>query len=253
MSIDATLLITFVSAFSRCSAMVLASPLFGTNVPAKVRVMFCMVVSLALVPVLREHVTTVPESLGQLGMMVGKDVMFGLIIGGMVQVLLAGFQMAGAFLDVQIGIGAAQVFSPMFGGTSSPLSQFKFLLGLVLLLLMNGHHFMFQAFVASYDLAGPSVDRIPEMQATLVAFLGQISLMALQIAAPVAAVSVVVDAAAGLVNKAVPQTQPFLLALPAKLMVGVLALGLGLPAMAVATNAGVDFTFAHMSRMLGGP
>jgi flagellar biosynthetic protein FliR len=141
----------------------------------------------------------------------------------------------------------------MFGGTSSPLSQFKFLLGLVLLLIMNGHHFMFQAFVHSYSMAGPGLERIPEMQATLVSFIGQVSLMALQIAAPVAAVSVVVDAAAGLVNKAVPQTQPFLLALPAKLMVGVLALGLGLPAMAAATRFGVDVTFSHMSKMLGGP
>ena len=253
MSIDATLLITFVSAFSRCSAMVLASPLFGTNIPVKVRVMFCLVVSLALVPVLREHVTTVPENLVGLVLLIGRDVVIGLVIGGMVQVLLAGFQMAGAFLDVQIGIGAAQVFSPMFGGTSSPLSQFKFLLGLVLLLIMNGHHFMFQAFIDSYSMAGPGLERIPEMQATLVSFIGQVSLMALQIAAPVAAVSVVVDAAAGLVNKAVPQTQPFLLALPAKLMVGVLALGLGLPAMAAATRFGVDVTFSHISKMLGGP
>jgi flagellar biosynthesis protein FliR len=118
---------------------------------------------------------------------------------------------------------------------------------------MNGHHFMFQAFVHSYEMVGPSLDRLGAMQTTIISFFGQVSLMALQIAAPVAAVSVVVDAAAGLVNKAVPQTQPFLLALPAKLMVGVFALGLGLPAMAVATRAGVDFTFSHMSKMLGGP
>jgi flagellar biosynthetic protein FliR len=207
---------------------------------------------MAMVPVLREH-TVVPQDLGALGLMVGKDVAVGLLIGGMVQIMLAGFQMAGAFLDVQIGIGAAQVFSPMFGGTSSPLSQFKFLLGLVLLLLMDGHHFMFRAFEHSYGMTGPSFANIGAMQATLVSFIGQVSLMALQIAAPVAAVSVVVDAAAGLVNKAVPQTQPFLLALPAKLLVGIFALGLGLPAMAVATRAGVDFTFSHMSKMLGGP
>ncbi len=253
MSLDATFLITFLSAFSRCTAMVMSSPLFGTNVPVKVRVLFCLVVSMAMVPVLREHTTVIPQDLAQLAMMVGKDVVIGLIIGGMIQIMLAGFQMAGAFLDVQIGIGAAQVFSPMLGHTSSPISQFKFLLGLVLLLLMNGHHFMFQAFAHSYEMVGPSLDRLDVMQATIISFISQVSLMALQIAAPVAAVSVVVDAAAGLVNKAVPQTQPFLLALPAKLMVGLFALGVGLPAMVVATQAGVNFTFSHMSKMLGGP
>jgi flagellar biosynthetic protein FliR len=253
MSLDATLLITFLSAFTRSTAMVMSSPLFGTNVPVKLRIMFCLVVSVSMTSVLRDHSAVVPQDLAQLAMMVGKDVVVGLIIGGMIQIMLAGFQMAGAFLDIQIGIGAAQVFSPMLGNTSSPISQFKFLLGLVLLLLMNGHHFMFQAFAHSYQMVGPSLEGLDGMKATIVTFVSQVSLMALQIAAPVAAVSVVVDAAAGLVNKAVPQTQPFLLALPAKLMVGLFALGLGLPAMVVATQAGVNFTFSHMSKMLGGP
>ncbi|HXH62024.1 MAG TPA: flagellar biosynthetic protein FliR, partial [Fimbriimonadaceae bacterium] len=151
------------------------------------------------------------------------------------------------------GIGAAQVFSPMTGGTSSPIGQFKFMLGLVLLFLLNGHHFMFQAFMHSYEMTGPSFANMEVMRTTLVSFIQQVSLMALQIAAPVAAVAVVIDAAAGFINKAVPQTQPFLLALPAKMMVGILVLGIGLPAMVVATEAGVNFTFSHMSKMLGGP
>ena len=253
MSLDSGLIVTFLSAFARCTAMVLSSPLFGTNVPVKVRVLFSLVLSMALVPVLREHVGDVPQEMVGLALMVGRDVVIGLIIGGMIQLLMAGIQMAGAFLDIQIGIGMAQIFSPVFGRPSSPISQFKFLLGLVILLLINGHHLMFRAFVHSYEMAGPSLMRLGEMQTTLISFIGQVSLMALQIAAPVAAVSVIIDVAAGLINKGVPQTQPFLLALPAKLMVGMLALAIGLPALVVATEAGVGFTFSHMSRMLGGP
>ena len=124
MSLDATFLVAFFSAFCRCSAMVMSSPLFGTNVPVKVRVLFCLVVSMALTPVLREHVTAVPQNLLGLALLTGKDVVVGLTIGGMIQLLLSGFQMAGAFLDIEIGIGAAQIFSPIFGGSSSPLSQF---------------------------------------------------------------------------------------------------------------------------------
>ena len=232
--------------------MLLSSPIFGTTVPVKVRVLFSIVLSMSLVPVLREQVGPVPQELLGLVLMVGKDVVIGLIIGGMMQLLLAGFQMAGAFLDVQIGIGAAQIFNPQTGEQSSPIGRFKFLLGLVILLLINGHHYMFQAFVHSYEMVGPSIARIQDMQTTLMSFMGQISLMAMQIAAPVAAVTIIIDAAAGLINKAVPQTQPFLLALPAKLMVGLLALALGLPALVVATHSGVEITFEHMSKMLGG-
>lgn len=252
MSLDSGLIITFLSAFVRCTAMLLSSPIFGTTVPVKVRILFSLVLSMSLVPVLRDLIGPVPQDLIGLVLMVGKDVVIGLIIGGMMQLLLAGFQMAGSFIDVQIGIGAAQIFNPQIGATSSPISRFKFLLGLVILLLINGHHYMFRAFVHSYEMVGPSIARIEDMQMTLLSFIGQISLLALQIAAPVSAVAIIVDAAAGLINKAVPQTQPFLLALPAKLMIGLLALSLGLPALIVATHTGVELTFEHMSKMLGG-
>ena len=111
---------------------------------------------------------------------------------------------------------------------------------------------MFQAFVASYELVGPTVSRVGEMQTAIMGFMGRISLMAVQIAAPVAAVAVLIDVVAGLINKAVPQTMPFLLAMPAKLIAGMFALALGLPALVVAARSGIDFTFDYMSQMLGG-
>lgn len=253
MSLDAAFVIAFASAFARCSAMLMASPLFGSNVPVKIRVHLCLVVAFAMVPIVREHQTTVPQDLISLVFMLGRDVVVGLVIGGLVQILLAGFQMAGAFLDVHIGIGSAQIFSPMTGGTSSPIGQFKFMLGLVLLFLTNGHHLMFKAFEKSYSLPGPGLDTIASMQQSLLTFIGQVSLMSLRIAAPVAAVALIIDLAAGLVNKAVPQSQPFLLALPAKLAVGMIVLSIGLPALVVATQSGVEFTFSAMSKILGGP
>ncbi len=252
MTLDSALIVSFVSAFARCSAMLLASPIFGGTVPVKVRVMFSLVVSFALVPVVREYHTTVPQDLMQLVLILGKDVVIGLVIGGMVQIFLSAFQMAGSFLDIHIGIGSAQLFNPMTGDTASPIGQLKFMLGLVLLLITNGHHLMFWAFVKSYGMAGPGIDTIGLLQSNLLLFLGQMSMMALQIAAPVAAIAVVIDAAAGLVNKAVPQTQPFLLALPAKLGVGLIVLAVGLPALVVATQSGVDMTFSTVSKMLGG-
>ena len=37
MSLDATFLITFLSAFTRCTAMVMSSPLFGTQILPSLR------------------------------------------------------------------------------------------------------------------------------------------------------------------------------------------------------------------------
>ena len=252
MTLDSGFLIAFLSAFVRCSAMLLSSPMFGKTVPVKVRILFSLMVSMALAPVIRPYVGEVPQDMVSLALLVGRDVFVGVLIGGMMQILLAAFQIAGGFLDIQIGIGSAQIFNPQMGAMSSPIGQFKYMLGLVLLLLLDAHHMMFQAFVASYDLVGPTVSRVGEMQTAIMGFMGQISLMAMQIAAPVAAVAVLIDVVAGLINKAVPQTMPFLLAMPAKMIAGMFALALGLPALVVAARSGIDFTFDYMSQMLGG-
>ena len=82
--------------------------------------------------------------------------------------------------------------------------------------------------------------------------IGQTTLLSLQIAAPVAAVSIIIDLAAGIVNKAVPQTQPFLLSLPAKLATGIVMLAIGLPALVIAVQNGHDFTFMHLGHVLRG-
>ena len=82
--------------------------------------------------------------------------------------------------------------------------------------------------------------------------LGQMMLLSIQIAAPVAAIGIVIDMAAGFVNKAVPQTQPFLLALPAKLSLGFLGLALALPAMTAGLRLATDYTFKALGQMLGG-
>lgn len=250
MTLDSHLLFAFLAVFARCTAMLLSSPLFGSVVPPNIRILFCMVLSASLVPVLKPYVGAVPGDLISLGLAIGREAVIGLLIGGALQVLLAAAQMAGLFLDLQIGLGSAQMFNPVMGMAATPIGQFKFMLGLVLLLLLNGHHLMFQAFVDSYRLGGPTLAGLDVMLPNVVGLIGQACLIALQIAAPVAAVCVVVDLAAGLVNKAVPQSQPFLLSLPAKLMLGIFVLALALPAMVVAMQGGLDSTFDALGRIL---
>ena len=208
-----------------------------------------VVLSLCLVPVLQGHIGAVPLNLIQLTTSVLHEVLMGLLLGSFMQILVASMQIAGAFLDVQIGTGSAQIFNPFLGSTASPIAQFKVMLATVLIFMLNGHRMMIVAFTKSYSLSGPNLEK---MQPHFLSFLGQMTLLSLQIAAPVAAVTIVIDLAAGVVNKAVPQSQPFLLSLPAKLAAGVVIMSVGLPALVTAVNSGLDITFDRLGEILGG-
>lgn len=251
MNLDSAFIIAFCATFVRCSAMMLSSPLYGGATPVQVRVLAAAVISLSLTPVIQPMLDLNPSSLIELALMMGREAMFGLLIGMCMQFLLAAVQMAGAISDMQLGLGSAQLFNPQMGGQTSPLGQFKFWLATVILLLLNAHQMMFQAFMASFKLNGSPMAGSSDFVSAGAGMLGQLLVLSIQIAAPVIAVTVVIDVAAGLINRAVPQTQPFLISVPAKLVLGLLAMSFGLPALVVAIQQGVNITFDGIGRIFG--
>jgi flagellar biosynthetic protein FliR len=247
---DGALVWGFFLVFVRCGAMLLSSPIFGGNTPAQVRIGLTTMVAMALTPVLMPYLGPVPSNLYGMFGGVAYEALIGLLIGSCLQMLMMGAQMAGAFLDIQIGLGTIQIFNPMTQTPVSLFAQYKYMLAIVLLLLMNGHHLMFQAFVASYQYSPLSGQDLPHIQTGLMSLVSGVCMLALQIAAPVAGVCIVVDAAAGIVNKSVPQMQAFMVTMPAKMMLGIVAMSLTLPVLATAVQNGVEHTFTALQNIL---
>lgn len=249
MTLDAHLIFAILCVFCRCTAMLFSAPMLSTAVPVMVRILFGVVLTLSLTPMLQGSVGSVPTDMVGLVLSVSREILVGLLIGGFLQILTSTAQIAGTFIDVQIGTGSAQILNPTLGMMSSPVSQLKMMLVTVMVFMLNGHRMMLGAFVKSYSMTGMTRSGV---QSELFGLLGQVAMLSLQIAAPVAAVTIVIDLAAGLVNKAVPQTQPFLLSLPAKLAVGLVVIAIGLPTLTGAVQTGLDFTFERLGFALGG-
>jgi flagellar biosynthetic protein FliR len=241
MHFDSALLYSFLTVFVRCSAMLLSSPMFGAqNTPLQVRIMTTLAISAALTVALQPAIGPPPADMYLLAVSVTHEVVAGLLIGMFMSLVLLGVQMAGSLMDMQIGLGMSQALNPLTGVPSTVIGQFKFMLGLVIFLSMDAHLLMIDAFAKSYTTM-PSIgfEDLPALQAGVVKLLGAVSLLAVQIAAPVLGVTLVVDAALALINKAVPQMQVLIVGLPAKIVMGLIALSLGLPALVGGVSAGV--------------
>lgn len=242
MTFDEGLLFAFLLVFIRCSAMLLSSPVFGAqNTPLPIRILTTLAISAALTCALQPKVGPVPQDLYQMVAAVATEAVAGLIIGLFMQLALQAALMAGALLDTQIGLGMSQTLNPIAGVPVAVIAQYKFMLAVVVFLSINGHHVMLQAFARSYELM-PTLggETIANLHQGYLGLLGQISLLSLTIAAPVLAVSLVVDAALGIVSKAVPQMQAIMVGLPAKLIMGMIAMSLALPTLASGVQAGVE-------------
>jgi flagellar biosynthetic protein FliR len=117
---------------------------------------------------------------------------------------------------------------------------------------VDAHHLLIQAVVESYNATTQLTLGSEALLNAVINFVGITSLLALQIAAPLAGVSLIIDISASLINRAVPQTQPFLLALPAKLGLGMLILAASLPAVAMGVDFGVDAALTQIRAALAG-
>jgi len=248
------LLFSFLCVFVRCSAMFLTSPIFSAqSTPLQVRIFTTLAISGALTVALGPKIGPPPADMYTFVMAIVHEALAGLLIGSFMSLVLQAAQMAGTLIDTQMGLGMSQVLNPINGISSTVISQFKYMLAAVVFLCINGHHLMLQAFAQSYgDMPGLTMSHLPQMKDSLVGLFGSLSILAIQMAAPVLGVSLVVDAALGIVNKAVPQMQVMVVGLPAKIVIGMIALSVGLPAVVAGVNTGVGTALEGLMRALRG-
>lgn len=239
----------FFCVFIRTGAMAMASPIFSGAVPVQVRVWMSAAFAMALLPLVQQYTGPVPTEPIAMVLAVFKEAGMGLLIGFCMQALFQALQMAGAILDIQLGLSGAQIFDPISGAPVTVLAQVKFWCGIVILFTLNGHHLMFPALVQSYSMRPIDMTNAGALAGTLVAFLGQLAILSIQIAAPVAAVAFIIDAAAALVNKSVPQFQVFAVLTPAKIGLGLVTIMATLPILTTGVTSGVNLTFRTLEGM----
>lgn len=250
MNIDVSWFWAFLLVFVRCGGMMLAAPFLGAqSVPVKVRVLTAAALALCLVPVVKPLTAPVPATMMELAQLVGYEALAGILIGAIFNLVLQAIQLAGSLADLQIGLGSSQVLNPVSGVSVTVIAQFKYMLALIIFVTVDAHHTVIEALVASYSAAPLR----PETMAMAVTNLMQsFSLLAIQIAAPLLAVSFVVDAALGLVNKAVPTMQVFFVGMPAKILIGMVTISLVLPAIVAGVRSGVELASQQLVLVFGG-
>lgn len=234
-------MVTFLLVLVRVGGIFTIAPVFGNaNVSPIVRVGMAGILAFVFLPM--AHYDASHLEILSLLLIVAKEALVGVVMGFFASMMFTAIQMAGAFIDLQIGLGFANVVDPMMKEHNAVIGQLYNLVATLLFLALNGHHLMIRGLADSFSvLPLGHVILSPQTTAGLLQVIAIVFIAALKIAAPVVGAIFLTDVSLGILARTVPQLNVFVVGLPAKLAVGLLAVIAVLP-----------MTSAVMSHLFGG-
>lgn len=219
------IVLVYLLVFSRVGAMVMLLPAIGEmGVPARVRLVLALAISVALTPtVAGAYHAAPPQSVMALGLLIGQEVTAGIAIGAMAKLIMSALQVAGYLISAQIGLSSAQTIDPTQNESGAIIGNFFNLLGVTLIFATDLHHLAIGAIVGSYRLLPPGgAFPTSDMAQLTINLVSGAFMLGFQLAAPFIVFGFAVYAGLGVLAKLMPQLQIFFLAMPVNIMCGLL-------------------------------
>lgn len=245
----------FLLVLCRISAFFVAAPVFSSKgVPHMFKIGLAFFISVIAYLLFGFGKSVAPDETYILFII--REVLIGLLIGFVAQIFFMIAQIAGSFIDMQIGFGIANVIDPLTGMSSPVIGNFKYVFVVLLFLGMNGHHYFIDGIMQSFEwmpidqnhffarIADGTVHEI------VLSSFTQAFMIAFQISAPLVAALFLTDVALGFLARTAPQFNVFVIGIPFKLLVGLAVLLLVVPSFAYVLQQMFETMFTAMDHLL---
>lgn len=214
--------------FTRIGAMLAVLPLFSSQtVPIQLRIALGALVAFLVTPML-PHVPGVDApSIWSLARLMFVEASIGLLMGFVCRFVFYALEIAGGFVAMEMGLTMPAEFNQVTGNAMFVPALIFYWLAVMLLLTLNLHHWMIVGFERSYALVPMGAAQLSEaLLVNLVSKSAGVFVIALQISAPVMAVSFLVTLVFAVLSRAVPQMNVFAESMPVRTLLGLMTFGL---------------------------
>jgi flagellar biosynthetic protein FliR len=194
---------------------------------------------------------TPPSDLLSLSLIILGEIMIGFAMGFVGRLVLSALDMAAHVLGFQMGFSLAGTIDPSTRAQTAALGTIAQMLGLVLLISADGHHWLLAATVRSFYVVGLGNFHMTAGLADLLIRLSAEAIaVGVALAAPAIVVLLTVELALAIAGRAAPQLQIMVLGFPIKITVGLWLIGASLYFMPAAVRASFAAMQSALSRAL---
>ncbi len=218
--------------FVRIAAMIATAPFFSNqSVPNQIKLFTAIVLTIALFPIIPIYAAVFPMDASILDVLVAivKEMLVGISMGLVGQMIFAGVQMGGELMSVNMGLSFASVVDPMNQRQSGLLTQLFTFIGILLFLGIGGHSIYIRALAQSFEIVPLGAAQPVGATFSFLEMAMYIFVVAVQMASPFILVLFLLDVSLAIFARIMPQANIFFLSLPLKVGIGVILLIMVLP------------------------
>lgn len=221
--------VIFAMVLSRIAGIFAAIPVFsGRTLPNRIKVVVILMITLTCFPALR---ISSPEQISfdaiSLAMLAFSEIMIGLTLGFVTRIIFSAVEFSGQIIGMQMGLTISSIIDPSFGNQTQLMSVFQTLLATLLFLSLNIHHIFITTIVDSFrviPLGGWHLNS--EIVSFLIKGTADIMILGIRIAAPVMVALLLTSVVLGIMARAFPQMNIFMVSMPLNIGLGLIVLGL---------------------------
>jgi flagellar biosynthetic protein FliR len=208
--------------FLRVGALVMLLPAISdTAVPPRVRLGFALLLSLVLGAVAGPYLPPMPQTVGEMGGQVFKELFIGLGLGALLNMMMSALAVAGEIMSIQTTLAFSQTANPHEAQPGASITSFLSVMAVALLFATNLDHLFIGAIARSYQLFPPmKPPQVNDAGLAAVRAMSAAFALGLQLSAPVVVFSIVFNIATGLIGRLMPQFQIFFAATPLAVLLG---------------------------------
>ncbi|MEI6100392.1 MAG: flagellar biosynthetic protein FliR [Eubacteriales bacterium] len=216
----------------RVSALIFTSPIFGRkNIPVIARIGYCACITyLFFITMPHTQPIDYHDDILLFVLLCVKELLFGLVIGFVLNLFFTLVFTSGQLMDMQMGFGIGSVYNPQNNINVPMVGNFLNLIMLIVFFAMNGHHRLIQIlYLTVVKIPVGQVSFSTNITWVAVELFVQTFALAVSIALPIIISGLLAQALLGVMVRSVPQINAFAIGLPLEVMIGLVVLLAMLP------------------------
>lgn len=222
--------ILFMLVISRVAGMFAALPVFGgSRLPLRIKVVTVVAITLSCFSILALTPPDMPRDIFTLGLLALREIMIGVTLSFVTQILFSAVEYSGQIIGMQMGFTISSIIDPTNGNQTQVMSVMQTLLATLMFLSMDIHHMFIRSIVESFRIIPLGVWHINgEIITFLTRATADIFVLGVRLAAPVMVALLLTSVTLGIMARAFPQMNVFMISFPLNIGIGFIVLGLTL-------------------------